>query len=186
MQLTSHLSRRLAAGVGLTAAAILLPTAALASSAASSSTAKASHPAATCAAVNTKVWYGVPAGVATGHSFVEVQLSNVGHTTCSFFGYPGVSALNSHGIEVGKPASHAGPKITVTLARGETAHFVLTITDASLICMHPVQATQIRVFPPGQFHAQRVPLATRQCIGRSVMQVDAVHPRAGIPDFSVN
>jgi len=186
MQLTSHLSRRLAAGVGLAAAAILLPTAALASSAASSSTANASHPAATCAAVNTKVWYGVPAGVATGHSFVEVQLSNVGNTTCSFFGYPGVSALNSRGIEVGKPASHAGPKITVTLARGETAHFVLTITDASLICMHPVHATQIRVFPPGQFHAQRVPLATQQCIGRSIMRVDAVHPRAGIPGFSIS
>ena len=186
MQLTSHLSRRMGAGVGLAAAAILLPTAALASSAASGATAQASHPAATCAAANTRVWYGVPGGVATGHSFIEFQLSNIGHTTCSFFGYPGVSALNSHGIEVGKPASHSGAKVTVTLARGETAHFVLTITDASLICAHPVHATQIRVFPPGQFHAQTVPLATQQCIGRSVMRVDAVHPRAGIPGFSIN
>jgi hypothetical protein len=176
----------LAVGVGLAAAAILLPTAALASSAATGSKAQASHPAATCAAANTRVWFGEPAGVAAGHSFVEFQLSNVGRTTCSFFGYPGVSALNSSGIEVGKPASHVGPKITVTLARGETAHFLLTITDASLICMHPVHATQIRVFPPGQFHAQKLFLATQQCVGRSVMRVDAVHPRAGIPNFSTS
>jgi hypothetical protein len=183
MQLTSQLSRRLAAGVSVAAAAILLPTAALASSAAAGSS--ASHTAGGCAASNTRVWYGVPIDHSAGHAHVEFQLSNIGHSTCTFFGYPGVSALNSHGIEVGKPASHAGAKITVTLAPGATAHFVLAITDASAVCgNHAVHATQIRVFPPGQFHAQIVPLATLQCVGRSVMRVDAVHPRAGIPGFS--
>jgi hypothetical protein len=29
-------------------------------------------------------------------------------------------------------------------------------------------------------------LATLQCVGKSVMAVDAVHPRAGIPGFSSN
>jgi hypothetical protein len=173
---------RLAAGAGLAVAAILLPTAALASS---GSAAQAAHPTASCAAANTRVWYGnAEGGAAAGHTFIEFQLSNTGRSTCSFFGYPGVSALNSGGTEVGKPASHAGTKITVSLAPGATAHFVLKITDASLICAHPVHATQIRVFPPSQFHAQIVSLATQQCTGRSVMSVDAVHPRAGIPGFS--
>jgi len=172
---------RLAAGAGLAVAAILLPTAALASS---GSAARAAHPAATCAAANTRVWYGEPVGVAAGHSYVEFQLSNTGRSTCAFFGYPGVSALNSSGTEIGKPARHAGTRITVTLAPGATAHFVLTITSAPLICAHPVSAAQIRVFPPGQFHAQKLPLATEQCTGRSVMSVDAVHPRAGIPGVS--
>jgi uncharacterized cupredoxin-like copper-binding protein len=181
MKRIPRLRPRLAAGAGLAVAAILLPTAALASS---GSAAQASHPAATCAAAKTQVWYGEPAGVAAGHSFVEFQLSNTGRSTCSFFGYPGVSALNASNVEVGKPARHAGTKITVTLAPGATAHFVLTITDASLICAHPVHATQIRVFPPGQLHAQKLQLATQQCVGRSVMSVDAVHPRAGIPGFS--
>jgi len=184
MKVTTRLSRRLAVGAGLTAAAILLPAAALASSAAAGSTAQASQPAAACAAANTRVWYGLPAFHSTGHSHFAFQLSNIGNTTCAFFGYPGVSALNSHGIEVGKPAKHSGAKVTVTLAPGETAHFILTVTDAFLVCAHPVRATSIRVFPPGQFHAQIVPLATRQCIGKSVMAVDAVHPRAGIPGFS--
>jgi uncharacterized cupredoxin-like copper-binding protein len=172
---------RLAVGAGLAVAAILLPTAALA---ASGSAARAAHPAATCAAASTRVWYGEPVGVAAGHSYVEFQLSNTGRSTCAFFGYPGVSALNSNGTEVGKPARHAGAKITVTLAPGATAHFVLTITDPTIICAHPVHATQIRVFPPGQFHAQKLPLATGQCVGKVVMSVDAVHPRAGIPGFS--
>jgi uncharacterized protein DUF4232 len=152
--------------------------------ASSGSAAQASHRAATCAAAKTRVWYGEPVGVAAGHSYLEVQLSNIGRSTCSFFGYPGVSALKSSGTEVGKPARHTGTKITVTLAPGATAHFVVTVTDASLICAHPVRATQIRVFPPGQFHAQIVPLVTEQCVGRSVMSVDAVHSRAGIPGFS--
>ena len=172
---------RLAAGAGVAVAAILLPTAALASS---GSAAQGSHRAATCAADKTRLWYGEPVGVAAGHSYVEFQLSNTSRSTCSFFGYPGVSALNSRGTEVGKPARHAGTKITVRLAPGATAHFVLTITSAPLICAHPVSAAQIRVFPPGQFHAQKLPLATEQCVARSVMSVDAVHPRAGIPGFS--
>jgi hypothetical protein len=41
------------------------------------------------------------------------------------------------------------------------------------------------VFPPGQFHSQNVPLATRQCAGKSVLSVDSVHPerafRASLP-----
>ena len=45
MNLTARLSRRLAAGVGLASAAILLPTAALASSASAGSPAHPSHPA---------------------------------------------------------------------------------------------------------------------------------------------
>ena len=186
MKVTPQLRRRLAAGLGLTAAAVLLPTVALASSAAAGSAAQAGSPAVTCAAANTRVWYGLPPDHSAGHAHFQFQLSNIGHSTCTFFGYPGVSALNAHRVEVGKPARHAGAKLTVTLAPGETAHFVLTITDAFLICAHPVHATQIRVFPPGQFHGQKVPLPTLQCVGKSVMRVDAVHPRAGIPGFSAS
>jgi hypothetical protein len=186
MKAPTRLSRRLAAGAGLTAAAILLPAAALASSAASGSTAQARQPAAVCAAANTQVWYGLPADHSAGHAHFAFQVSNIGHSTCTFFGYPGVSALNSHGIEVGKPASHSGAKVTVTLAPGATAHFILTVTNAFLVCAHPVKATSIRVFPPGQFHAQIMPLATLQCVHKSVMAVDAVHPRAGIPGFSIS
>jgi hypothetical protein len=186
MKLSVRLSRRLAAGVGLASAAILLPTAALASSAAAGSANRVSHPAvAACVAANTTVWYGLPATHSAGHSYYEFQISNVGRSTCSFFGYPGVSALNSHGSQVGLPASHFGSRISVTLAPGATAHVVLVVVNAFDVCAHPVRATQIRVFPPGQFHAQSVDLATMACPGKSVLQVDSVHPRAGIPNYSI-
>jgi hypothetical protein len=181
VNITQRLSRRLAAGIGLTAAAILLPTAALASSAAPS------HPAAApgCTSVHTRVWYGLPAEGATGHAFFQLQFSNIGKFTCTFFGYPGVSALDSHGRQVGNPATHSGAKQTVTLAPGSTAHVVLEVTNAGLICAHPVKATVLKVFPPGQFHAQLVGFPSEGCPGKSVLHVDAVHPRAGIPGFSI-
>jgi Domain of unknown function (DUF4232) len=186
MNLTARLSRRLAAGVGLASAAILLPTAALASSASAGSPAHPSHPAvAGCIAANTRVWYGLPADHSAGHTYYEFQISNVGRSTCSFFGYPGVSALNRAGHQIGLPATHYGSRISVTLAPGATAHVVLVVVDASLLCSSPVHATQIKVFPPGQFHSQSVPLATQVCIGKSVLRVDSVHPRAGIPNYSI-
>ncbi|HUZ52186.1 MAG TPA: DUF4232 domain-containing protein [Streptosporangiaceae bacterium] len=186
MNLTARLSRRLAAGVGLASAAILLPTAALASSAVAGSPAHPAHPAiAGCVAANTRVWYGLPADHATGHTYYEFQISNIGRSTCTLYGYPGVSALNSAGHEVGLPASHNGSRVSVTLAPGATAHVVLVVVNASLRCSNPVPATQIRVYPPGQFHSQSVPLATQACLGRSVLQVDSVQPRAGIPDYSI-
>jgi hypothetical protein len=104
----------------------------------------------------------------------------------TFFGYPGVSALDIHGHQVGLPATHSGAKQTVTLAPGATAHVVLEVTDASQLCAHPVKAAVLRVFPPGQFHAQLVGFPSSGCPGTSVMHVDAMHPRAGIPGFSSN
>lgn len=185
MSLTSRMGRRVAVGFGLATAAAMLPAIALAApSAPVASASSAAHSVRACTSVNSRVWFGLPADDAAGHSFFQLQISNIGHSTCTFFGYPGVSALNSHGNQVGHPASHTGPRVRVTLKPGGTTHMVLVVTDASIVCSHPVQATDIRVFPPGQFHSQNVPLATRQCIGKSVLSVDSVHPGAGIPGFS--
>jgi hypothetical protein len=136
--------------------------------------------------VHTRVWYGLPGDGAAGHVFFQLQFSNIGHSACTFFGYPGVSALDSHGHQVGKAATHSGAKLTVTLAPGATAHVVLEVTNAGLLCAHPVKTTSLRVFPPGQFHAQLVGFPSHGCIGKSVMHVDAMHPRAGVPGFSTS
>jgi hypothetical protein len=60
--------RRRLAGLGLASVAVLLPTAALALPAGSSCAASARAAAVTavpiCRAVNTRVWYGLPAGLA--------------------------------------------------------------------------------------------------------------------------
>jgi len=134
MNLTARLSRRLAAGVGLATAAILLPTAALASSVAAGSSADPAYPGqpaiAGCVAANTRVWYGLPADHSAGHAYYEFQFSNIGRSTCTLYGYPGVSQLNSAGHQIGLPASHYGSRVSVTLAPGATAHVVLVVVDA--------------------------------------------------------
>lgn len=182
MKISTWLSRRLAVGIGLASAAILLPTAALASSAVAGAP---SRPAvAACISTHTRIWYGVPGDAATGHIFFPLQFSNIGRSTCSFFGYPGVSAVDIHGHEVGLPASHSGTRLTVILAPGATAHVILEVTQAAFVCSHPVKTSVLRVFPPGQTHAQLVPFPSAGCRGKSVLHVDALHPRAGIPGFS--
>jgi hypothetical protein len=82
------------------------------------------------------------------------------------------------------PATHSGARSTVVLAPGATAHVVLDVTQAGFVCSHPVKATLLKVFPPGQTHAQLVEFASQGCPGKSLMKVDAMHPRAGIPGFS--
>jgi hypothetical protein len=185
MSLTPRVGRRLAVGFGLATAAALVPAVALAAPSAPLAPARAAaHAARSCTSVHTRVWYGLPGDAATGHSFIQLELSNIGHSTCTFFDYPCLSALNSQGHQVGHPATHSGHRIGVTLRPGATTHMVLVITDASLVCRHPVRATELRVFPPGQFHSQNVPLSTQQCIGKSVLSVDSVHPGTGIPGFT--
>ena len=189
MNITTRLGRRLAVGFGLAGSAILLPTAALASSAHSASAAhqavRAAAPAA-CTSNHTRVWYGLPGDGATGHIYYQLQFSNIGSTTCSLYGYPGVSAIDVNGHQVGKPATHSGGRQLVKLAPGATAHVVLAYTQAGLVCSNPVNAVELKVFAPGQTHAQLVPLATQGCPGKSLLHVDSVHPRAGIPGFSAS
>lgn len=187
MNLNTRLARRLAAGLGLAGAAILLPTAALASSAHSGA---AAHPAVGasvprgCTSNHTRVWYGEPGDGALGHIYYQLEFSNVGRSACSLYGYPGVSAVDIHGNQVGKPATHSGGRLLVILRPGATAHVVLAVTQAGAVCSHPVNASELRVFAPGQFHAEYVPLATQGCRGKSVLHVDSVHRRAGVPGYS--
>lgn len=183
MKLTSPAGRRLAAGLGLACAAVLLPTAALASSAGPAAPA---HPAvAACHHAATEVWNAAEGDGAAGTIRYEIEISNVGHSACTLFGYPGVSELNIHGAEVGPPATHGGTKFLVTLRPGGTAHFVLAVIDAGAVCGHPVNGSTLRVFPPGQFSSQLLLFPNQMCKHRPTMFVDAVHPGTGIPFFSL-
>jgi hypothetical protein len=96
---TPRTGPRLAAGIGLASAVIALPALVLAAPAASHSAGSHSHAVGIaavrpCRAASIRVWYGLPAGLATSHAYYQFQFSNIGHSTCSLSGYPGVSALN--------------------------------------------------------------------------------------------
>lgn len=97
-----------------------------------------------------------------GSVFTTVTLTNHGSTTCTLYGYPGVS-LSLNGSQLGQPATRAagyGP-VLVTLAPGQSAPFVLH-TNSSVA--GPCQsASTIIVFPPNQRAALSIPAGLQLC-----------------------
>jgi Protein of unknown function (DUF4232) len=181
MKLTARTGRRLAAGIALASTAIVLPSAALAASG------TAAHPAAAapaCRHASTQVWLGLPGDGSAGTIVYQLEFSNVGRHTCTLFGYPGVSALNGSGQQVGRPASHSGVRHLVTLRPGGTAHAVLTVHEAGAFCPHPLNGATLQVFPAGQTRSQEVDLAVQVCAHRRTMNVQPIGRRAGIPFFT--
>jgi hypothetical protein len=136
------------------------------------------------------VWLGVGEGGGTaGSTYYPLELSNISSHACHLRGFAGVSAWNGH--QLGSPAArdHSQPAQTVTLARGDTAHVLLRITDVGNLpasnCS-PTGATQLKVFPPDERSARFVPFSFQACSkpGPVFLSIRAVEPGVGIPGFS--
>ena len=184
MKLTSRVARRIAGGLALAGMTVLLPVTALAAPAGPGH--QATPPAVpACTSGNTRVWIGLPGDGTAGTTFYQLEFSNIGRSACSFFGFPGVSAIRANGHQAGLGARRDGVPRLVVLIPGATAHAVLGVTDAGAVCAHPVRTVTLRVFPPGQRRAQFVPLALQACPHRSVLRVRAVHSGTGIPGFTI-
>ena len=101
------------------------------------------------------VWVAADEGNgAAGTIFYPLEFTNLTGSACSLHGFPGVSAIDSSGHQLGSPASW-GPETphTVILAPGATAHAVLSYLNAvvgSAAGCHPVTASELRVYPPDQ------------------------------------
>jgi hypothetical protein len=98
-----------------------------------------------------------------------VNLKNTGSTSCTLYGYPGVSwVAGTDGHQVGRAASRqadpAGAKeAVITLAPGATASAPLDIIDAAVVSKSeckPVPVKGLRVYPPGEKAALFIPLQT--------------------------
>ncbi len=111
-----------------------------------------------CATANLRLAFlgGVGAG---GTSFGTYGLTNIGATTCTMIGYPGVSILNAEGAVVQHPAiwgqlsTHPSVAVAlVTLAPTQTATFLTTSSDntPNSSCPIPFTGVQLRVYPPNQ------------------------------------
>ena len=88
-----------------------------------------------------------------------LNLRNIGSTTCTLYGYPGVSYVAGAGGRQGGNAATrqadntGGAEKVVTLAPGATASAPLDIIQAAVIdkseCK-PVPVRGLRVYPPGE------------------------------------
>ena len=194
MKLTSKAARRTVAATAIASAAILLPGLALASSArtaapkttAGQTTAAVSK----CARSQLTSWLGVPGDATAGSTFYQLEISNISGRSCTLYGYPGVSALRG-GHQVGSAAARVAshPATLLTLAPGSTVHVGLQIADVnnfSRSACRPTQASELRVFAPGNFSSMQFPFSFAACgkRGPRFLHVSAVIGGTGIPGFS--
>ena len=137
--------------------------------------------AALCTTAQLVVWLDSAGSGAAGSVYYHVEFTNQGSHTCTMFGYPGVSAVNLQGAQLGAPANkNAGTaKKLISLALGATASAVLQITDTGVYSpstCRPTRAAGIRVYPPGQTVAKVVPYPFLTC-GRAqniALHIEAV------------
>ena len=146
--------RRAAAAIG---AALALGTGS-AVWATSSASAAPSAPAAlipVCTAADLSVWVniGLVQGAA-GTWYYPLEFTNDSSHTCRTWGWPGVSAANANGRQLGDAAQrlHNFTPNWVNIAAGATAHALLSYSNAEVGTSgcKPVNASQIRVYAPNQ------------------------------------
>ena len=166
------------------------PSSAAASSPAPSSPAPASsHPAALgprpCATRALGAKTGISQGAA-GSTYVQIVFTNISGTTCTLYGYPGVSFAGGSPVsQVGLAATEdsATSRQLVTLAPGAVASALLRIVHAqnfpSARC-HLVTATYLQVYPPNQTTPIYISYSSAACAKPvHLLTVDAVRPGSG-------
>jgi hypothetical protein len=130
-------------------------------------------------------------GAAAGSTYYPLNLTNTGSSSCSLFGYPGVSWVSGpSGSQIGQPARR-NPVVTpatVVLAPGQTAHVTIQVVDAgnySKSTCQPVTAHWLKIYPPGQFTALYVKFSAQTCSAKlpsnlgTPLSVDAVKAGKG-------
>jgi len=170
MKVVPITARRAVAVAVAAVAGLAISTAAYA---ATSSPAAARTPAAAiprCTASDLGVWVAIDQGNgAAGTIYYPLEFTNLSQHTCYLYGYPGVSALDGNGNQLGRPAgwgSLAGARI-VNLAPGATAHTMLGYHDVAVTteagCPPVKQAVDLRVYPPGQRSATHASFVVPAC-----------------------
>jgi Domain of unknown function (DUF4232) len=115
-----------------------------------------------------KVTQGLGQGYAGG-TYEVIDFTNTSGTTCTLFGYPGVSLVSGPPyVQIGLAAKRQSttPAAVITLAPGGVANATLQIVDAlnfpTATCS-PAAATDLQVFPPGQTVAVYLPNKSEAC-----------------------
>ncbi|MGA2469066.1 MAG: DUF4232 domain-containing protein [Solirubrobacteraceae bacterium] len=180
MTLSSRNARR------LTVAGVLICCTALLGSALASAAAPIAKAAAVpaCTSANTRVWLGDGGGGATaGRTYYPLEFSNVGHHSCTLYGYPGVSAW-SGGAQVSLPATRStASHATVTIKPAGTANAQIAIVDWGAICTTAVNADGLKVYPPGQTVPQEIQFPFQTCASSSTLRVGPITAGVGIPGY---
>src|SRR5882672_8740287 len=121
-----------------------------------------------CGTAGLRVTLGSREGAAAGHFYRTVDFTNITNTSCTLYGYPGVSfAAAIGGNQIGAAASRSpASKRLVVLAPGKKAHALLDLLDVLNFPPSECAASDahwIKVYPPNQFAATYVPWTAKVC-----------------------
>jgi hypothetical protein len=128
-----------------------------------------------------------PGNGAAGSTIVPLVFDNISGSTCSLYGYPGVSFVTGQGgSQIGLPASEdaAQPRTQVTLAPGDKASAQLKVTVAQNFpasSCHLVTAHWLKIYPPGQTAPLYLKFTSATCSSTKVrvLAVQTVQPGTG-------
>ncbi len=142
--------------------------------------------AARCTSSHLAVWLGDGEGGGTaGRTYYPLEFSNIGHASCTLYGYPGVSAWGLGGVQVGVPATKNNTAHgTVTIRTGGTAHAIVAFVDWGALCSTGKKALGLKVYPPGQTRSQTIDFPLTVCASRSVLVTGPVRAGVGIPGYT--
>jgi hypothetical protein len=136
-----------------------------------------------CTTGDLVVWLDTMGNGAAGSSYYNLEFTNVSAHTCSMSGYPGVSAVNGAGAQIGTAAGHnpTHPAALITLssaaanggqggfASPNTATVIFNITDAGNYAnsaCERVVSSGLRVYPPDQTASKIIPYPFTTCAKR--------------------
>jgi uncharacterized protein DUF4232 len=118
-----------------------------------------------------------------GSTMFQLVFVNDGSAPCTLRGYPGVSFVKAHNVQVGKAASRtSGSSVsTVTLIPHAHAYAdVRTVNGQGGFSTSQCDLTTVptlRVYPPNQTESTNIPWNKSECVGSGVqnLQVGAVY-----------
>ena len=125
-----------------------------------------------CATSGLSVKLG-PGNGAAGSTFIPIVFTNTTSSSCSLFGYPGVSFVTGQGgSQIGLAASRdpTQPASSIVLAAGGVAHATLRVVQADnfpAAACKPTAVSTLKIFPPGQTDALYLAFSSRTCASTS-------------------
>jgi Domain of unknown function (DUF4232) len=131
--------------------------------------AASAHAAATprCKTAGLVMWLNAEGSGTAGSFYYKLEFVNLSGRTCTLAGYPGVSAVNLSGRQIGASAKRevTGRPRTVTLAPEGEATAIVRVVDVGALpaSCRPATAAGFRVYPPGESASNVVPYPFRTC-----------------------
>lgn len=140
-----------------------------------------------CTSADLSVWVNVSgASGAAGTIYYPLEFTNISNHTCRTWGYPGVSADNASGKQLGSAAGRNAlyPGTWVNIPAGGTAHSLFAYGDAEVSTSgcNPASAATIKVYPPDSVTSDLGFFSLPSCTvaGHVYLHVTVIRPGANI------